>query len=127
MEKNAPFQIDGTGSATAGGSSILTALPEGIVDNLNDEQKDALAKTLGKRAWGSHPLNVRLSFPFFGTRYYLAMVGGQERRSEGRIEEERNHHPLSTAAHIFFGMGLLTLFGFAAIITMVLQSALSEY
>jgi len=127
MEKNAPFQIDGAGSATAGNDGILTALPEGVVDNLNDEQKDALAKTLGKRAWSSHPVNVRLSFPFFGNRYYLAMVGGRERRSQERIEEERDRHPISTTAHIFFGMGLLTLFGFAAVIAMVLQSAMTEY
>ena len=126
MGKSAPFQMDG-GQQAGLNDSLLAALPEGITDNLTEEQRNALAKTLGKRAWGSHPLNIRLSFPFIGNRYYLAMVGGKERRSPKRVEEERKRHPVSTAANLLFGMGVTTILVFAAIVTMILQSAMSEY
>jgi len=127
MENNAPFQIDGANGAAALRDDLLSVLPDGIRESLTESQCEAMAKTLGQRAWSRHPINVRLSMPLFGNRYYLAIVGGQERRSPKRIADERNRHPISAASHVFFGMGLITLCGFAALVAMVLQSALTEF
>ena len=127
MGNNAPFQIDGANDITALREDLLSCLPAGIREILSESQCEALARTLGQRAWNRHPVNIRLSLPVFGNRYYFAMVAGKERRSPKRLIDERGRHPVSTTANVFFGIGLITLCGFAAIVAMILQSALAEF
>ncbi len=53
--------------------------------------------------WGNHhPVNIRLSVPFFTRRYYLTFITGKEHRSTERLAEEREKHPLSTTANMIF-------------------------
>ena len=54
-------------------------------------------------------------------------VGGAEKRSAERRDQERHHYPLRTAAKIFFFVGLATLFYMAAVIALALQSAIVEF
>ena len=65
-----------------------------------------------ERAWSSgHPVNIRLSVPFFTGRCYLTIVAGRERRCPSRRDDERNKHPLATAGNITFMALLGTLLG----------------
>ncbi|MEE8144410.1 MAG: hypothetical protein V3T57_03280 [Kiloniellales bacterium] len=53
--------------------------------------------------WGNHhPVNIRLSIPFFTRRYYLMVIGGTEQRSTERLAEDREKHPLTTTANMIF-------------------------
>ncbi len=54
-------------------------------------------------AWaGGHPVNIRFSVPFFGRRFYLTVVAGQERRPAERLKADRAKHPLATRANVIF-------------------------
>ena len=53
---------------------------------------------------------MRLSIPFPGSRYYIAVVGGKERRNALRRETERSRHPLLTRGNIVL-IALLSMFG----------------
>ena len=54
-------------------------------------------------AWaGGHPINIRFSVPFFGRRFYLAVLAGQERRPAERLKADRTKHPLATRANVIF-------------------------
>ena len=65
-------------------------------------------------SWASdHPVNIRLSFPFFRGRYYLAFVAGKERRGSERIKQERVKHPLATRGNIFVLASLGCITGLA--------------
>ncbi len=60
-------------------------------------------KTPGGAPWESdHPVNIRLSIPFFTWRYYLTVIAGKEQRSTERLAEEREKHPLTTTANMIF-------------------------
>jgi hypothetical protein len=48
------------------------------------------------------PINLRFTIPFFGKRFYFAMVAGKERRGSERIALERRRHPLGTRANLAF-------------------------
>ena len=53
--------------------------------------------------WGDHhPVKIRLSIPLFDRRYYLTVIAGKELRSTERLAEEREKHPLTTAANVIF-------------------------
>ena len=67
-------------------------------------------------AWSAdHPINVRMTVPLPFGRYYLAVVGGKERRDEARLAAERQRHPLNAGSNgvFLFVAGLLV--GFAAL------------
>lgn len=67
-------------------------------------------------AWRSdHAINLRLTIPLPFASYYLAIVGGKERRSPERRREERQKHPLATKWNILF----LAVFGFITGLAMV--------
>lgn len=79
----------------------------------------------GGKPWtNNHAVNVRLSLPFFGGRYYLTVVGGKERRSRQRLAFERKKHPLRTTGNILFLLAVGTLLGLGAI-AMILLTALA--
>lgn len=46
--------------------------------------------------WVSHPIDIRISLPFFHTRFYVTVVAGRERRPTHRRKDERRNFPLLT-------------------------------
>lgn len=73
------------------------------------------------------PVNLRLTFPVFGKRFYFALVSGKERRGHERIALERRRNPIRTRsnlAFIFIGAMILymltlgTFLVYAAVIEM---------
>ena len=53
------------------------------------------------KAWtADHALNLRLSVPMIGGRFYTTLVAGRERRSPERRAAERLKHPLITRRNV---------------------------
>lgn len=48
------------------------------------------------------PVNLRFTIPFFGKRFYFALVGGKERRGKERIALERRRNPIKTKTNLAF-------------------------
>ena len=89
---------------------IIQRLPDHVRDSLSEDQTAAIRDAVEQCQWGHHPVDMRLSIPFPGSRYYIAVVGGKERRDAMRREAERNRHPLMTRGNIVL-IALLSMFG----------------
>lgn len=78
----------------------------------------------GGKPWSSsgHAVNLRLSLPGFGGRYYLTLVAGREKRSAQRLAFERKKHPLKTTGNILFTLALGMLLGAGAIALILLTA-----
>jgi hypothetical protein len=107
--------------------NFFDRLPEWVIDTLTDEQKEAIHHAAEEPVWQRSPVDIRLTVPFFGRKFYFTFVGGSEKRSVERRAEERHQYPLRTAANIFFFIGLATLFYSAAIVALALQSTIVEF
>lgn len=69
--------------------------------------------------WESdHPVNLRLTIPFFKRRCYITLVAGTERRSPERLAAERLNHPIRTKGNLAFLLAAGTIVG-AALFTIV--------
>ncbi len=105
---------------------LFARLPPWILDTLSAEQKDALLKATTDTSWNRPPVNARLHIPFFSRRYYVTIVGGEEKRSSERRAHERNHYPLRTMANVFFFIGIITLFYLVSLVGLAFTSAIIE-
>ncbi len=76
-----------------------------------DEETESSALAASRAGWSGrgHPLNIRVSLPLLFGRYYLVVLAGKELRSAERRKEERQKHPLWTAANttILFAAGFI--------------------
>ncbi|RAU23725.1 hypothetical protein CU669_01065 [Paramagnetospirillum kuznetsovii] len=106
---------------------LLANIPEAVVQTFSPEQRAALWNAAKPVSWRKHPINIRITFPFVGNRYFVTVVGGQERRDIGRIHRDRHMHPLRTAGNILFMLGLGGAFYLAAVIGMFTFSNLIEF
>lgn len=104
---------------------LFARLPARVVATLTNEQKDAIRRALGDPAWRHPPVNVRLSLPFFGGRYFLTVLGGRERRSATRLAHERRTFPLGTATNFGFFVCLGVLIYAIALFGIYLHGALN--
>lgn len=90
------------------------------------DNADLLGGDKDPTTWVSHPIDIRISLPFFHRRFYFTIVAGQERRRTERRHEDRQAYPLATAGNVMFTLGLATLFAVAALALLVAQSAIIE-
>lgn len=74
-----------------------------------------------------HPINIRISLPFFGRRFFLTILGGSEKRSRERLAVERLSHPLKTASNILFITGFALIFYVVAFVAIAIQSSIIEF
>jgi hypothetical protein len=81
-------------------------------------EADAAAPADGRSWGGRHALDLRLSVPLVSSRYYLAVLGGRERRNAKRRGDERRRNPLATKWNIAFlaVLGLITGLALFAVI-----------
>ena len=57
------------------------------------------------------PVNIRMTIPFLGQRFYFTVLSGKERRSKERLALERQANPLRTKRNItFIVVGALILY-----------------
>ena len=50
----------------------------------------------------SPPINIKISLPIVGRRFYFAIAGGKERRSKERVALERKANPFLAKSNITF-------------------------
>ncbi|MEH2295568.1 hypothetical protein, partial [Nostoc sp.] len=80
-----------------------------IADSFTDEQLKAIQRGFGSQAGNSHSLDIRVSVPIPGLRFYLVLLAGSERRSQQRLQNEKSRYPLFNAGNIIFLTGFLTI------------------
>ncbi len=105
---------------------LLANLPDTVVDSLTPEQRAALWSASKPLSWRRHPVNIRLTFSFFGRRHFVTIVAGSERRGPDRIKRERKVHPLHTVGNVLFMLGLAGVFYLLAVFGIFLLSNLIE-
>ena len=97
------------------------------MDTLSNEQKEAIHEAVGNPSWKRPPVNTRFAVPFFKSKFYVAVVGGEEKRNVERRAQEHHKYPLRTVANVFFFIGLVTLFYMLAGFWLAMQSAIIEF
>ena len=100
-------------------------LPDAVMRTLTPEQRQALAAAPAP-TWGSHSLNIRLSLPWIGRRFYITVVGGPERRDPERRSTDRRLHPLRTAVNALFFLGVAVLFYAVLLVGLALHTAILD-
>lgn len=106
---------------------LLDRVPSEIIQSLSEQQRAEIWAAVKPVSWRRHPVNVRLSFPFFGDRYFITIVGGMERRGTERVRRESAVHPLRTAGNVLFLLGVGGAFYFAAVLGIFVFSNLIEF
>ncbi|MDP6428483.1 MAG: hypothetical protein QGH73_06815 [Rhodospirillales bacterium] len=109
------------------GEWLFSRLPGWVIDTLSAEQKEAIYRAAEENAWDRHPVNIRFSLPIVRRRYFLTVVGGEEKRSAERRAHEKNRYPLRTAANVFFFIGIAAIFYLIGIVAVALQTSLVEF
>lgn len=92
-----------------------------VTNTFTVEQLEAIKRGFASCAWRRHSLDIRVSVPIPGLRFYLVLLAGSERRSKVRLHSEKGLYPFWTPVNILFVIGLLiiisacgyTLFSFA--------------
>ncbi|CAA7614046.1 conserved hypothetical protein [Candidatus Terasakiella magnetica] len=107
--------------------TLLSNLPEDVIESFTPEQRAALWNAAKPVSWRKHPINIRITFPFVGGRYFVTIVGGFERRALDRIDRDRRMHPLRTAGNVLFMLGVGGAFYMAAVVGMFVFSNLIEF
>ncbi|MGE5503617.1 MAG: hypothetical protein ACM31L_04265 [Actinomycetota bacterium] len=107
--------------------TLISRVPPEILDTLNEEQRAEIWAACKPVSWRRHPVNVRVTFPFFGLRYFVTIVGGIERRSVERIRREHRVHPIRTAGNVLFLLGVGATFYLAAVLGIFVFSNLIEF
>ena len=106
---------------------LFERLPEWVMDTLSNEQKEAIHEAVENPSWKCPPVNIRFTVPFFKSKFYVTVVGGEEKRNAERRAHERHNSPLRTVANVFFFIGLGTLFYMLAVFLLAMQSAIIEF
>ena len=103
--------------------ALLRRLPPDVVERLDPGLRVAVAAALTAPA-GRYPVSLRVTLPF--GRYFVAVIGGRERRGPERRALERLRHPLMTLGNIVFVAALTVLFTFIAAVAVLFHSSILE-
>jgi len=98
---------------------VIARVPPEVLAALNDEQVATLAAAIAEtRPWRQHPINIRLTLPWFSRRLFITLIGGVDRRNSERRARDRQAHPLSTRSNVIFlsivAVGLYAIAGVIA-------------
>ncbi|MEH2401733.1 MAG: hypothetical protein V7K18_00375 [Nostoc sp.] len=92
-----------------------------VANTFTVEQLEAIKRGFVSRSRTRHALDIRVSLPIPGLRFYLVLLAGSERRSKLRLRSEKGLYPFWTPANVLFLIGFLiilsacsyTIFSFA--------------
>ncbi|MFV0367828.1 MAG: hypothetical protein ACK5KM_05165 [Hyphomicrobiaceae bacterium] len=103
---------------TAELTNLLDGIPPAVKNKFTYNHLAALEVALVKSRPVSrkHPLDYRVSLPFFGKRYYFVFLGGTERRNKKRIERDGQNAPWRLTTAYFIIVTLLVSVGLSALI-----------
>jgi hypothetical protein len=74
---------------------FFSRIPRAAAESFSPEQLSAIKMAFAARSWGTHAIDLRLSLPLPGARYYLVFLLGRERRPRERRLAERLRHPFA--------------------------------
>jgi len=97
-------------SKTPVSDPFFTQIPAETLQTLTPEQLEAIKYAFSPRPWKTHPVDIRLTLPIPGCRFYLVLLGGRESRSPQRRRVERSQFPIWTPANIVLLATFLSLF-----------------
>lgn len=106
---------------------LLARVPRAVRDTLTVEQKQGIANAMREVAWRKHPVDVRMSIPFFRRRFYFTMIAGEENRSNERRKIEQSLRPVRTMGNMMFILGIAAFFYLFAIFGIFFYSQVLEY
>ena len=97
-------------------AQFANRLPPHILSSFSEAQIESIQQALEPRSWQQHPVDIRLSIPFLGRRFYLVFVAGKEKRSSERLAKENTFRQFWTPSNmllIFLVIvsGILSLLG----------------
>ena len=118
---------DGAMVADPAAERLLDRLPAEVANGLSAEQRSAIAAALAGPAGGGTPINLRLSIPLLGWRFFLAVMAGHDRRSAARRATERPRHPVRTAGNFLFVVAGAMAFYLVALGCFLLWSSVVEF
>lgn len=100
---------------------FLTSIPPEVAATFTEAQLDAIKKEIGARTWNHQPVDLRISLPVPGRKFFFVLLGGTERRSRNRLRAERRKHPILTVANTivisaFIFMTITSAFGTAILV-----------
>lgn len=67
---------------------VIDRIPPDTIATFSDKQLEELQQAFQYFSWKKHPVDVRLSIPFFGHGFYLVMLAGPEKRSVQRLKSD---------------------------------------
>ena len=88
---------------------LLIKIPPEIAKTFTFEQIEAIKKAFGFPDWNRHPVDIRVSIPIPGLRFYLILLAGRQHRSNQRLQVSRSMFPLWKPVNILFIIGFLIL------------------
>ena len=80
-----------------------------VANTFTVEQLEAIKRVFDSRGRTRHPLDIRVSVPIPGLRFYLVLLAGSERRSKVRLRSEKGLYPFWTPGNILFLIGFLII------------------
>jgi hypothetical protein len=109
------------------GAWLFKRIPDDVFKTLTDEQRTAIDEAARGSGLRRHPVNIRLSIPFFSKHFYTIVVAGEEKRGYERRKIDRQHHPMHTLGNIFFGLGILSVLYMALVFGVFFYNSLIEF
>ena len=97
-------------AGTKGAEQLFARLPDDVLESLTPDQRAALWKAASGSTWRRYPVNIRLSLPLPGRRWFVTIVAGAERRDAERIDRERRLYRLRTPGNMLF-IGIVGVLG----------------
>lgn len=98
-------------SDTPSVEKLLARIPVNSGITFTDEQLEVV--DLAFSNWnGVHPIDIRCSIPIW-RRFYISLVVGPEKRTEERLEEDQEAHPLMIFGNIVLIAVSITAVGLA--------------
>ncbi len=91
--------------AAEAGPGAAGRMPTELLQDLTEEQREAVNELLAYQRWSRHPVDIRLSVPTLRGRAYLTVVAGWERRHNQRRSLDRDRFPVLTANNLLFLLG----------------------
>ncbi len=107
--------------------TLMDRIPPDVAATFTEAQRAALYSAVKPVSWRRHPINIRLTIPFVGRRFFLTVVGGVERRSKERRVREHRMFPLPTLGNVLFLLGVAGTFVAVTVAGMVLFSNLVQF
>ncbi|MEH2452667.1 hypothetical protein, partial [Nostoc sp.] len=85
---------------------LFSKISPKIAASFTDEQLKAIQRGFGSHVWTRHSVDIRVSFPIPGLRFYLVLLAGSECLSQQGLQYKKSRYPLLNPGNFI----LLTVF-----------------